>query len=894
MTSAFHTGYVSMPCRARLFAVSWLVVIVLGLCEVANAEITQVLRGHLPSVSARGQSLGRMEAGREMKLAIGLPLRNREGLTHLIEQIYDPASPQYGRYLTADQFTEAFGPLSQDYESAVNYARSNGLRIIGTHPNRMLVEVEGTVAQVEHAFGVKMHWYQHPVENRVYFAPSVEPSVRLETPVLRVNGLDDYSVPHPLYQRSSTVRQEAGATPQAGSGPSGTYMGLDFRNAYAPDVTLTGAGQTVGLFQLDGYYAADITNYATKAGMANIPPLQNVLVGGFNGIPQKQSAANEEVALDIEMSISMAPGLSRVLVYEGAPGGGIDVVNAVLNRMATDNLARQLSCSWMFEIDALTEQIFLQYAAQGQSFFLASGDSGAYAGAVMEPSDSPYITVVGGTVLTTEASGSWLSETAWSGSGGGISAVFPIPAWQLGVATAANHGSASMRNFPDVAMVAHNVEIYADNGSSLAVDGTSIAAPLWAAFTALVNERAATLGQPPVGFLNPTLYAIGKSATLTNSFHDITSGNNHSTASPNLYPATTGYDLCTGWGAPQGMSLINALLRMPDEPLVISSPMGFIATGAAGGPFSVLTQTFELTNTGTATLNWSVVNTSSWLNVSLSSGQLASGDPSATVTVSLTSSANDLPIGEYSATVAFLDSTSGITQARQFTLLVGNGGFETADFTNWIFSGQLDVNFALSIDYSLFTTPPLIPGIADSAFVHSGLYGAFLGQNTTLGSLSQQVPTKAGQSYVVSFWLSNPTNGVPNEFVASWNGNVLYDGVDLAAFAWTNLQFVVTAANTSSILRFRFRNDQNAFGLDDVSLQPLVLPTIQDAQMRTNGLSFAWNTMPGVTYKAQYAENLGSPLVWIDLGNPIKATGGVLSASDSMRASQRFYRVVIP
>ena len=102
--------------------------------------------------------------------------------------------------------------------------------------------------------------------------------------------------------------------------------------------------------------------------------------------------------LDIVMAGYMAPGAS-VIVYEGY------YPNDVLNRMATDNLARQLSCSWGYGINSTTEQIFKQMIAQGQSFFTASGDSGAYSGGIMPPADDPNVTSVGGTALTTSGSG---------------------------------------------------------------------------------------------------------------------------------------------------------------------------------------------------------------------------------------------------------------------------------------------------------------------------------------------------------------------------------------------------------------------------------------------------------------------------------------------------------
>ena len=123
------------------------------------------------------------------------------------------------------------------------------------------------------------------------------------------------------------------------------------------------------------------------------------------------------------MAAYMAPGASSIIVYEGTNP------NDVLNRMATDNLASQLSSSWGWSpTNATTEQIFKQMVAQGQSLFQASGDSGAYTGAIMPPADDPNLTVVGGTSLTTAgAGGPWQSETTWSDSGGGISTTWPIP-----------------------------------------------------------------------------------------------------------------------------------------------------------------------------------------------------------------------------------------------------------------------------------------------------------------------------------------------------------------------------------------------------------------------------------------------------------------------------------
>src|SRR6266446_498475 len=216
------------------------------------------------------------------------------------------------------------------------------------------------------------------------------------------------------------------------AGPGGYYAGNDFRNAYVPGSALNGAGQAVGLLEFSAYYPSDITNYENTIGLTNYVPLNTVVIGH----PGPTTANNAEVALDIEVAIAMAPGLSQVIVYE------IRSVSpsSILSRMANDNLAKQLSSSWTWSGGPSTtvDNIFLQMAAQGQSFFQASGDSDAYTGSqtldnasqTTTPVDSTNLTCVGGTTLAMTGSGiSWSSETVWNwnnsgqpnvGSGGGI------------------------------------------------------------------------------------------------------------------------------------------------------------------------------------------------------------------------------------------------------------------------------------------------------------------------------------------------------------------------------------------------------------------------------------------------------------------------------------------
>ena len=612
-----------------------------------------------------------------LSLDIGLPLRDRAGLTNLLHQLYDPASTNYHRFLTPDQFAVQFGPTEQDYAAVVAFARTHGLAVTVRHPNRTLLGVRGTVADVERAFHVTLNEYQHPTESRIFFAPDREPAIDLTTPVLAVSGLDNYTLPRPCLKPMLAGAAKPNLT---GSGPGGTYVGNDFRAAYVPGVSLTGTGQTMGLLEFDsGYYQRDITAYETLAGLPNVP-VSPVLLDGYNGAAGE---GNDEVSLDIEMSISMAPGLDGILVYEGS------ATDDILNRMATDDLAKQLSASWTYATDANSDQAFLQMAAQGQSFFNASGDSDAYTGAIPTPADDPNITVVGGTTLTTSGpGGAWASETVWNwgsgvGGSGGISTVNPIPSWQQGINMSTNQGSTTMRNLPDVAMTADNVYITYSNGLAGSVGGTSCATPLWAAFTALANQLALTNGLPTVGFINPAIYAMGKGSNLlsySSLFHDIATGNNESSSSPNRFSAVPGYDLCTGWGTPMGNSLLSAL-ALP-EPLRIAPLGNVILTGPLGGPFGLATPTITLTNDGISALNWALGNTSAWVNVSPSSGALVPGGPATTMGISLAPAATSFPAGSYSATLWFTNLTDGLVQTRQAALDVVTPPVITTQPTN--------------------------------------------------------------------------------------------------------------------------------------------------------------------------------------------------------------------
>jgi subtilase family serine protease len=372
-----------------------------------RAEEWRVLRGHVPPAVQSLEPVGRLPADKDLQLAISLPLRNNGALEKLLHQIYDPADKHYHQYLAPQEFTARFGPTEQDYETVIHFATTNGLTVVGIHSNRVLLDVSGPVSAIEKAFHITLRLYQHPVEGRIFFAPDTEPSVASTLPVLNISGLDNFVVPHPRPLHGdldSKIRHGTVTGPQAtGSGPGGYFIGSDLRSAYLGTngslASFDGIGQSVGLFESDGYYTNDIATYERTAGLTNFPVvITNVLIDGFDGSP---GGANDEVALDIEMIMAMAPA-ARVIVYEGPHNPTLATANDVLNRMATDDLASQLSSSWYYgyATNAATEQIYLQFAAQGQSFFQASGDDGSYFDQ-SSPEASPNVTTVGGTTLAT-------------------------------------------------------------------------------------------------------------------------------------------------------------------------------------------------------------------------------------------------------------------------------------------------------------------------------------------------------------------------------------------------------------------------------------------------------------------------------------------------------------
>lgn len=543
-------------------------------------------------------------------LAIGLPVRDAAGLTGLIASFSDPKNASFRKFLTQAQFNTTYGATDSDYAALKNWATNiAGFTVTATYPNNLLLSVNATAALIEQAFYVNLV-YRKRQDGSSFVTVDRNPSLDLTVQILEINGFNDYILPGH----------------SNGTGSGGTFAAADLRNAYigvsSPLQSLDGSGQVVGIVDFATFNSTDITSYAQGQVPALVSP--NVtIVATEGGSPGANSAI--EATGDVELVLAMAPN-AQILFFQGSTGitGHLDDIFHAMATSATPLTV--VSCSLWFSYSDNVNQAIGQMAVNGVSMFMASGDFGSST----NHSSNNFVnqTLVGGTLLNTNAVGAggvypsnyYAGETAWPSSAGGVLGV-NIPDYQLGVSMASNGGSTTSRNYPDVAMVAVGLEVFF-SGSFTSFNGTSAGAPLWAGFTALVNQANAQAGGPgKSGFLNPTIYDIGLTQGTADDlysicFNDIVSGSN------GAFTAVAGYDLCTGWGTPTG-ALINQLSSQ--TPLTNNQPLTLIrfiiTTGGAdlGGGLhgSGATATVSLKNGDTFTVRLKTTSQSNWNNGSI-------------------------------------------------------------------------------------------------------------------------------------------------------------------------------------------------------------------------------------------------------------------------------------
>jgi len=549
-------------------------VLLCGLTVVAHAE--SFATRHLYDAVAKGQVtvVGHVPSEQVMQLDVMFGVNDKPGLDAFVANLYNPKSSTYRHYMTPKQFEAQYGPTQQNFDATVRYLTTHGLTVMPGVNGHMHIVVTGPVSAVESAFHVQMQTYQHPTEDRTFYSPDREPTTDLPFALWHVSGLDNFEIPKPQLVQNGLKTGSVKKGTSTGSGPEYSFLGSDMRAAYCNDCWETGEGQDMALLEFEGTDLQDVATYYKNVHQTNTVPLTVYSADGtvLACIYTRYDhyCDDTEQTIDVTQALGMAPGLNSLTIYVGSSW------SAILGAMADPpdgiNIPYTISASWLGGggSDPTTlDPIFEEFAADGQSFFVAAGDCsywGYCAGYPAAPADDLWVTAVGGTDLSTNGpGGTWAAESAWADGGGGVSPDGNlIPYWQqyFDTINEINDGSTVYRNGPDVSANANFTYYVCADLSPCSMNeygGTSFAAPLWAAFIALQNEdNGVGEGGIPMGFINPEIYydsAYGyyydEPYDYTDNFHDIVTGSQYAG-----YSAVGGYDLATGWGSPIGQNFI--------------------------------------------------------------------------------------------------------------------------------------------------------------------------------------------------------------------------------------------------------------------------------------------------------------------------------------------------
>ena len=558
-----------MNTRVRLLSLA--LVMLLSMAASANASevpkhaaspSTMVrIPGHvLPALAKATVVPSKPGSGTQaLTLTIVLKHDDEAGFARRLHDIYDPHSKNFHHYLSASQIGDRFGPSRSEYQQLITYLRENGFDVVARSKNRLTLTVRGTRARAERAFAIRISDYK--IGRQSFFANDLDPAmpIAITSHVAAVAGLSNLAKPQTTTSAISSAfsslvnwtKNHSPAVPTlngvattaggntANNGtqdPPGGWLGND------------GTGQTIGLVEFNTFSSSDVVNYLALVGQpaSQINNLSQVHVdGGASAGPNE-----DEVLLDIDAIEAIAPG-AKIAVYDGpftAPGASFQ---QIFNQMISDGVTI-ISNSWAYcedqtntsDVDSL-DTIFKNAAMAGITVLNGAGDHGSTCldgspNTVAVPADSPHATAVGGSTLTYDVGLMYGSETWWNGTddipptgqgGYGVSQFFMSPSYQAGL------NPSLMRSVPDVVANADPASgtyiCQQDNGgcpSGFRYGGTSAAAPIWAAYVAILNEAKGT----NLGALNPLLYPLAASqgfhnpASMGSDFEEVGLG------SPNL------------------------------------------------------------------------------------------------------------------------------------------------------------------------------------------------------------------------------------------------------------------------------------------------------------------------------------------------------------------------
>jgi subtilase family serine protease len=502
----------------------------------ASAVTTAQREGLAPILVSGGTDLGALPA-RSMQVTVALSPRNKAALDRVVRNHQTISSATYN---------STYAPSQATVNAVRSWATSNGLSVSSVSANRTLVRLSGSSTALGRALGITFERYRQ-ADGSTYFTPKGTAHLPSSfsgqvAGVLGLSSLGKLSLPPGRTTANSTPAATGGVNYPAEYGPQ------DFWSLYNAPSSATGSGQQVAVIAEGDLTIPkqDLVKFEQQFGLPQVPVTQTTV-----GTPSTDTAGNDEWDLDTQYSTGFAPDVSGLHLYVGASLSNDDIL-ATVNRWVTDNTNKQASfsageCELLAQVSGFQEPLdnaLEQAAAQGQTLFTSSGDTGSFCPAVIGvngvpaglpgtnfPAASPYAMGVGGTTVL----GPGPNEIAWYAGGGGITFFEDVPAYQ---SSAGGSFTGVDRGVPDVALDADPNSGYRVivNGTEETIGGTSASAPSWQGIWA----RAQGAHGGGLGFAGPVIY----NAEPASAFNDITLG------TIGFYVATPGWDYTTGRGTP--------------------------------------------------------------------------------------------------------------------------------------------------------------------------------------------------------------------------------------------------------------------------------------------------------------------------------------------------------
>lgn len=778
---------------ASKFRVKALVVALsLAAGAVANAAPSAQAIAHATVLSKGDAVAGALAISKPMHIVIGLNLRNKAQLDALISR------PGFTP-LTGEQFLAQYSPTAEQAQAVADFLKQSGFTNVEIAPNRLLVSGDAPAGAVERTFhtslvSVKTH------DGRMAYANSSDASVpaSLQPIVASVLGLQTVHIAH----TNHVVAQPFSVHTNAQTYVTGSMVGhnpKDFATIYGAGSTATASTVPVGVITQGSMtnVKSDFAKFLSQNGYANIP-LNIVTVNGGG----TDTSGDGEWDLDTQDIVGISGGVQALYLYDTPTLSDADLT-ADFNKVVSDNIVKIINvsiggCETGAEVNGVAEDdnIFQQAVAQGQTFSISTGDSGAdecgTGGTTPSwPANSQYVVAVSGTGLYTSGTTTWGGEVVWNelasnegATGGSPSTYEPQPSWQNGVGQNAGN---SHRGLGDIAFDGdpNSGAIVIVDGANQQIGGTSLASPLFVGVWARALATKSTLG-----FAAPLIYSDAGS-NYAADFHDVTSGNNN------------GETAATGWDYPTGFGSVN-----------IANFVSHVTGGGGGGTGGTPSANFSFTTSG-LTANFTDTSTDSGGTIGSHSWTFGDGATSTATNPSHTYAA----AGTYSVTETVTDSADGqqssktesvtVSSGGTVTQLLGNPGWETGSASPWTMSsGTL-------CDSSCGESP------------HSGTYYAYLdGYGTThTDNVSQTVTIPSGKtSAKLSYYLHIDTAENPS--------GSAYDHlyVRLYSTSGTLLKTLATYSNLNANTGYTLHtNDVSAYigqtvvvkftGTEDYSLQ---------------------------------------------------------------------------